>query len=99
METPKKQHSEEQMISEWLQTSDRGICPTQGEPDFLVDQLFDSIGSNPLGRLLKIIAGMPEIRAEKLEIARRHIEQPDEILEAEMDAAMDKVLEELFSES
>jgi hypothetical protein len=63
-----------------------------------VDGLMSSLEDNPLGRLLNMISRMPEMRAEKLEIARQRIQQPDNVLEAEMDAAMDRVLEELISE-
>lgn len=97
METPRNTQSDEQ-LNEWLRMSERDLSLSQDHADFSVDQLFESIEENPLGRLLKIISGMPEMRSEKLEIARRHIEQPDEILDANMDAAIDRVLEELFSQ-
>lgn len=97
METPERTHAEEQ-VTEWLRMNERDLSFSQSEPDFFVDQLFDSVETSPLGRLLKIISGLPEMRPEKLAIARRHIEQPDEIIDAQMDAALDKVLEELLSE-
>jgi hypothetical protein len=51
---------------------------------------------SPLGRLLKVISALPEVRAEKVEYARRQIAQPDECLETRMDLALDRVLEELI---
>jgi hypothetical protein len=90
--------SDKTQLNQRFQVDGRDVRPLQGEHDFAVDRLMSSLEDNPLGRLLSIISQMPEMRAEKIETARRHIEQPDEILEAEMDAAMDKVLEELISE-
>lgn len=66
------------------------------ETDVLVEKLFDSMQCSPLGRLLKIISTLPEVRAEKVEHARRQIAQPDECLETRMDLALDRVLEELI---
>ncbi|OQY04579.1 MAG: hypothetical protein B6I25_06740 [Planctomycetales bacterium 4572_13] len=66
------------------------------ETDVLVEKLFDSMQCSPLGRLLKVISSLPEVRAEKVEHARRQIEQPDECLESKMDLALDRVLEELI---
>jgi len=66
------------------------------ETDVLVEKLFDSMKCSPLGRLLKVISSLPEVRAEKVEHARRQIEQPDECLESKMDLALDRVLEELI---
>jgi hypothetical protein len=66
------------------------------ETDVLVEKLFDSMQCSPLGRLLKIISTLPEVRTEKVEHARRQIAQPDECLETRMDLALDRVLEELI---
>jgi hypothetical protein len=66
------------------------------ETDVLVEKLFDSMQCSPLGRLLKIISTLPEVRAEKVEHARREVELSDECLESKMDLALDRVLEELI---
>jgi hypothetical protein len=66
------------------------------ETDVLVEKLFDSMQCSPLGKLLKLISTLPEVRVEKVEYARRQIEQPDECLETKMDLALDRVLEELI---
>lgn len=66
------------------------------DTDVLVEKLFDSMQCSPLGRLLKVISTLPEVRAEKVENARRQIAQPDECLETRMDLALDRVLEELI---
>lgn len=98
MNASEKTHADERFSDERFQFKGRNVTPSQGEHDFAVDGLMGSLEDNPLGRLLSIISQMPEMRAEKLEIARQRILQPDDVLEAEMDAAMDKVLEELISE-
>jgi hypothetical protein len=66
------------------------------ETDVLVEKLFDSMQCSPLGKLLKLISTLPEVRVEKVEYARRQIERPDECLETKMDLALDRVLEELI---
>lgn len=66
------------------------------DTDVLVEKLFDSMQCSPLGKLLKVISALPEVRVEKVEHARRQIEQPEECLETKMDLALDRVLEELI---
>ena len=66
------------------------------ETDVLVEKLFDSMQCSPLGRLLKVISTLPEVRVEKVEHARRQVQQSDECLESKMDLALDRVLEELI---
>ena len=78
--------------------SKRNLSFVESESDFSSDQPFDGAESNPLGHLLKIIADLPEMRPEKIEMARRHIAKPDDMIDAQMDQALDKVLEELISE-
>ena len=83
---------------EVLRTADRMDLSflEETETDVLVEKLFDSMQCSPLGRLLKVISTLPEVRAEKVEYARRQISQPDECLETRMDIALDRVLEELI---
>ena len=80
-----------------LRTADRMDLSflEDAETDILVERLFDSMQCSPLGRLLKVISTLPEVRAEKVEYARRQIAQPDECLDSKMDLALDRVLEEL----
>ncbi len=83
---------------ELLRTADRMDLSflEETETDALVEKLFDSMQCSPLGRLLKVISTLPEVRVEKVEHARRQIEQSDECLESKMDLALDRVLEELI---
>jgi hypothetical protein len=66
--------------------------------DMLLDKLFDSIHSSPLGKLLSVMSTLPEVRTEKVEHARRQINQPEECWDIKMDMALDRVLEELIIE-
>lgn len=66
--------------------------------DVLTERLLDSMRSNPLSRLLSVIAGLPEVRIEKVQRARHQINQPEECWDTKMDMALDKVLEELIIE-
>ncbi len=66
---------------------------SQQDVSALQDELIESMQSNPLGRLLKVIASLPEVRSEKVERARRHIEQNDDCWDAKMDLVLDRVLE------
>lgn len=66
--------------------------------DMLFDKLFDSIRSSPLGKLLSVMSTLPEVRTEKVEHARRQINQPEECWDMRMDMALDRVLEELIIE-
>lgn len=62
------------------------------------EQSFDHMLENPIGRLLKLISCLPEIRHEKVLHARRQIQQQDTELDNQLDVALDRVLEELISE-
>lgn len=83
---------------ELLRTADRMDLSflEDAETDVLIEKLFDSMQCSPLGRLLKVISSLPEVRVEKVERARRQVQLPDECLESKMDLALDRVLEELI---
>jgi hypothetical protein len=68
------------------------------DTDTLTEKLLDSMRSNPLSRLLSAIATLPEVRLEKVERARRQIDQPEECWDTKIDLALDRVLEELIIE-
>ena len=64
--------------------------------EFSEQQLFEHMQSNPLGRLLRLIASLPEVRREKVLQARRQIRENGRELENRLDLALDRVLEELI---
>ena len=65
--------------------------------DVHVSQMIERIESSPMGKLLKIISLLPEIRMEKVERARVFMRKDDKELDQELDQVLDKVLEGLLS--
>ncbi len=68
-----------------------------GDSDYS-KELLDDICTTPLGRLLKLISSLPEIRDEKVSFVRRQISQGEYNLNDNLDTAIDRVLEELIME-
>ena len=62
------------------------------------EDVLDCLDSSPIGRLLKIISILPEIREEKVNLARQGIECGKYETENSLDAAIDRVIEELTVE-
>jgi len=67
-------------------------------PDFPTERVIHHLETNPIGRLLKLIAALPEVRYEKIKHARRQLSLSDEALNERLDLALDRVLEELTTE-
>ena len=63
------------------------------------DDLLENINSTPLGRLLKIIGSLPEIRQEKVVRVKRQIDHDQYEIGEHLDEALDKVLEEFIAEN
>lgn len=64
--------------------------------EFSNQQLFEHMQSNPLGRLLRLIASLPEVRKDKVLRARRQIQENGPEMDNRLDLALDRVLEELI---
>jgi hypothetical protein len=96
MHTPKQKENTER-LEQLLNAQDRMDYSflEKEDTDALVERLIDSMQSSPLGRLLRAISTLPEVRAEKVEQARRDIHQPENCWDTKMDIALDRVLEEL----
>lgn len=62
-------------------------------------QIEDNLCNTPLGRMLGIISQLPEIRYEKVERIRSEIHSGRYDLKENLDAALDKVLDEIIVES
>lgn len=77
--------------SQWLNL-DIGIEEVIQEP------VLEHLQDNPIGRLLRIIASLPEVRQEKVLRARREIEENNPEMERRLDVALDRILEELIAE-
>ena len=68
------------------------------EPDFPTERLIHHIETNPVGKLLELIATLPDVRYDKIERARQQLSLSEEALDARLDLALDRVLEELSTE-
>ena len=64
--------------------------------DMLAEELLNNINTTPIGRLLKEIAAMPEIRQEKVLSVRSQLQEGNYNLNERLDLALDRVLEELI---
>ena len=68
------------------------------ETEPLASELLENISSTPIGRLLEMIAFLPEIRQEKVSSARVQIDDEQYDLGGNLDTAIDRVLEEMIVE-
>jgi len=68
------------------------------EIDPTAAQVLETIHSTPLGRLLRMIGSLPEIRQEKVCDVRRQIDYGQYNLSENLDVALDRVLEEFIAE-
>jgi hypothetical protein len=53
------------------------------EPDFPTERLIRHIETNPIGKLLELIAALPDVRYEKIEHARQQLSLSEEALDAD----------------
>lgn len=74
------------------QFSDRHLAPDE---DLLMEQILENINHTPLGRVLKKIASLPEARQRKVLDVRRKLTEGRYQLDERLDAALERVLEEL----
>jgi hypothetical protein len=63
--------------------------------DLVLEQILENINNTPIGRVLKRIATMPEVRQEKILGVRQQLTEGDYEIKDRLDIALDKVLEEL----
>lgn len=62
------------------------------------DEQFEADSTTPLGQLLKLIGSLPEIRHDKVHCVKRQINHGDYDISSNLDAALDKVLEEFLAD-
>ena len=63
--------------------------------DLLMEQILENINTTPIGRVLKRIASLPEVRREKVLDVRRQLTEGRYNLNERLDIALDRVLEDL----
>jgi negative regulator of flagellin synthesis FlgM len=69
------------------------------EMDPTAAEVLDTIHSTPLGKLLRMIGSLPEIRHEKVFEVRSQIDYGQYNLSENLDLALDRVLEEFVAEN
>lgn len=72
--------------------------PLWAEPDFPTEHIVRHLDTNPIGKLLELIAALPDVRYDKIEHARRQLSLSEEALDARLDIALDRILEEITTE-
>ena len=80
------------------QRSDDFCEPFDLEMDPTAAEVLDNIHSTPLGRLLRMIGSLPEIRQEKVCDVRRQIDYGQYDINENLDVALDRVLEEFIAD-
>jgi len=66
-----------------------------GEGDLIMEQILESISTTPLGQVLRKIASLPEVRQDKVLDVRRQLTEGKYQLNERLDAALEKVLDDL----
>jgi hypothetical protein len=65
------------------------------EQDLLMEQILENINTTPIGKVLKKIASLPEVRKEKVLDVRQQLSKGKYRLNERLDIALDRVLEDL----
>ena len=84
----------------YFETKNRQAEPVKGnlaseDKDLLMEQILGNINSTSIGRVLKKIASLPEVRKEKVLGVRQQLTEGKYELNKRLDVALDKVLEDL----
>lgn len=84
----------------FLQDSEQWVNPLDidlsQDRDVIMEQILENINHTPLGRVLKSIASLPEVRQQKVLRLRRQITAGRYDLTERLDEVVDKVLEDLI---
>ncbi len=64
------------------------------DQDVLMEQILENINTTPIGRVLKKISMLPDVRRRKVLDLRRQLTEGKYNLTDRLDAALDRVLEE-----
>lgn len=72
--------------------------PLNDRPNPNEDSHLGGTSTTPLGQLLKLISSLPEVRHEKVESVRGQIDHGRYDVSSNLDAALDKVLEEFLAD-
>ena len=93
---PELQSSDQFDSSDWQ--GDCSINRSGQEPDALMEDILENISATPIGRVLKRIASLPEVRKGKVLNLRRQITEGTYDAGDHLDAALDRVLEDFTTQ-
>ena len=65
------------------------------DEDLVMEQILENLETTPVGKVLKRIAFLPEVRKQKVLDVRRQLTEGKYDLNSRLDVALDKVLEDL----
>lgn len=65
------------------------------DKDLIMEQILENLNTTPVGRILKKIASLPEVRRKKVLNIRRQLTEGQYDLNERLDVALDKVIEDL----
>jgi hypothetical protein len=71
---------------------DESLAPDE---DLIMEQILENLNTTPIGKVLKRIASLPEVRKKKVLDVRRQLTEGKYDLGSRLDVALDKVLEDL----
>jgi hypothetical protein len=72
-------------------------CELTYQDDLTMEQILENINRTPLGKVLKRIASMPEVRRNKVLEVRRSLSKGQYKLNERLDTALERVFEDLKS--
>jgi len=65
------------------------------DEDLLMEQILENLNATPIGRVLKKISSLPEIRQDKVLDVRRQLTNGKYELNERLDTVLEKVLDDL----
>jgi len=90
-----KKSKKNERFPDTLQNFDEDNSSYQPEDDVLMEQILENINSTPIGRVLKRISTLPEVRKRKVMNLRQQIHNGEYQLNERLDNALEKVLNDL----
>ena len=71
---------------------DDSVAPNE---DLIMEQILENLNTTPIGKVLKRIASLPEVRKQKVLDVRQQLTEGKYDLNSRLDVALDRVLEDL----
>ena len=96
VEMPELQSSDQSDSSDWQ--GDGSTKRLEQETDGLMEDILENINATPIGRVLKRIGSLPEVRKGKVLNLRRQITEGTYDARDHLDAALDRVLEDFMTQ-